>query len=137
MTRVTGNMVKPNGLCFNMEETELFVSDTGASHISDGPKALYRFPCHEKGPLTDIPELFTECTAGLFDGFRIDTDDRVWTSARDGVHCYAPNATLIGKIRIPEIVSNVCFGGPKLNRLFITGTTSLYSVYLAINGKPI
>ena len=136
LTRVTGNMVKPNGLCFNMEETELFVSDTGASHISDGPKALYRFPCDEKGPLTDVPELFTECTAGLFDGFRIDTDDRVWTSARDGVHCYAPNGTLIGKIRIPEIVSNVCFGGPRLNRLFITGTTSLYSVYLAINGKP-
>ena len=137
LTRVTGNMVKPNGLCFNTEETELFVSDTGGSHISDGPKALYRFPCDEKGPLTDIPELFTECTAGLFDGFRIDTNDRVWTSAHDGVHCYAPNGTLIGKIRIPEIVSNVCFGGPRLNRLFITGTTSLYSVYLAINGKPI
>ena len=137
LTRVTGNMVKPNGLCFNSEETELFVSDTGASHISDGPKALYRFACDEKGPLTDIPELFTECTAGLFDGFRIDADDRVWTSARDGVHCYAPNGTLIGKIRIPEIVSNVCFGGPRLNRLFITGTTSLYSVFLAINGKPI
>ena len=137
LTRVTGNMVKPNGLCFNTKETELFVSDTGASHISDGPKALYRFPCDEKGLLTDIPELFTECTAGLFDGFRIDTNDRVWTSAHDGVHCYASNGTLIGKIRIPEIVSNVCFGGPRLNRLFITGTTSLYSVYLAINGKPI
>ena len=137
LTRVTGNMVKPNGLCFNSEETELFVSDTGASHISDGPKALYRFPCDEEGPLTDIPELFTECTAGLFDGFRIDSDDRIWTSAHDGVHCYAPNGTLVGKIRIPEIVSNVCFGGQRLNRLFITGTTSLYSVYLAINGKPI
>ena len=137
LTRVTGNMVKPNGLCFNTEESELFVSDTGASHIDYGPKALYRFPCDENGPLTDVPELFTECTAGLFDGFRIDTDDRVWTSASDGVHCYAPNGTLIGKIRIPEIVSNVCFGGPRLNRLFITGTTSLYSVYLAINGKPI
>ena len=137
LTHVTGNMVKPNGLCFNTDETALFVSDTGASHISDGPKALYRFACDSKGPLTDMPEFFTECTAGLFDGFRIDTDDRIWTSARDGVHCYAPNGKLIGKIRIPEIVSNVCFGGQRLNRLFITGTTSLYSVYLAINGKPI
>ncbi|MGB1829979.1 MAG: SMP-30/gluconolactonase/LRE family protein, partial [Paracoccaceae bacterium] len=112
-------------------------SDTGASHVPDGPKALYRFDCDASGPLSEKPRFFTECIAGLFDGFRIDTDNRIWTSARDGVHCYAPDGTLIGKIQIPEIVSNLCFGGPRLNRLFITGTTSLYSVYLAINGKTI
>ena len=83
----------------------------------------------------NIREFFAECTEGLFDGFRIDTDDRIWTSARDGVHCYDKAGQMIGKIKIPEIVSNICFGGSKLNRLFITGTTSLYSIYLAINGK--
>ena len=50
------------------------------------------------------------------------------------MHCYDPDGTLIGKIKIPELVANVCFGGAKLNRLFICGTTSLYSAYLSING---
>ena len=54
----------------------------------------------------------------------------VWTSAGDGVHCHASDGTLLGKIRVPEAVANLCFGGPKLNRLFICATTSLYSVYL-------
>ena len=75
-------------------------------------------------------EVFATCTAGLFDGFRLDTDGRIWTSAGDGVHCFEPDGTLIGKILVPEVVANVCFGGPKRNRLFICGTTSLYSVRL-------
>ena len=78
--------------------------------------------------------VFAECTAGLFDGFRIDEDGRVWASAADGVHCHDPDGTLIVKVRVPELVSNVCFGGDKLNRLFICGTTSLHSIFLAING---
>jgi len=81
-------------------------------------------------------EVWATCTAGLFDGFRLDTDGRIWTSAGDGVHCYLPDGTLIGKIRIPELVANVAWGGPRLNRLFICGTTSLYSAYLAVNGVP-
>ena len=79
-------------------------------------------------------KVFAVCTAGVFDGFRLDRDGRIWTSAGDGVHCYLPDGTLIGKIVIPELVANVCFGGARLNRLFICGTTSLYSAYLAING---
>jgi len=53
---------------------------------------------------------------------------------RDGVHCYASDGVLIGKVRVPEVVSNVCFGGPKSNRLFICGTTSLYSIYVNAAG---
>ncbi len=79
-------------------------------------------------------KLFADCTAGLFDGFRCDRDGRVWSSAADGVHCFLPDGSLIGKIKIPELVANVCFGGPKRNRLFICGTTSLYSSYLGISG---
>ena len=91
---------------------------------------------HADGRTLGASTVFADCTAGLFDGFRFDAQGRLWTSAADGVHCYDPDGTLIGKIRIPELVSNLCFGGARLNRLFICGTTSLYSVYLAINGLP-
>ena len=78
--------------------------------------------------------MFAECDNGIFDGFRVDTAGRMWASAADGVHCLETDGTLIGKIRVPETVSNVCFGGSHRNRLFITATTSLYSVYLLLRG---
>ncbi len=79
-------------------------------------------------------EVFATCTAGLFDGFRLDEDGRIWTSAADGVHCYHPDGTLIGKILVPEVVANVCFGGRHRSRLFICGTTSLYSYFTLVRG---
>jgi gluconolactonase len=72
----------------------------------------------------------------LFDGLRPDVQGNLWVGAADGVHCLAPDGTLLGKVRVPEVVANVCFGGPKRNRLFICGTTSLYSVYLKTQGLP-
>jgi len=131
---ITDRLVKPNGLCFNNSEDKLFVSDTGGSHVADGPRHIYSFDLKGEKLTSENPEIFAECSNGLFDGFRIDNEDRIWTSAADGVHCYNSVGALIGKIKIPEIVSNVCFGGERLNRLFITGTTSLYSAYLAVNG---
>ncbi len=125
--------VKPNGLALSPDERTLYVADTGASHIKGGPRHIRRHAVGPDGALTG-GEVIADCTNGLFDGFRIDRDGRIWTSAADGVHCLTPDGQLIGKILIPEIVANVCFGGPRLNRLFICGTTSLYSVYLAING---
>ena len=77
---------------------------------------------------------FATCDAGLFDGFRVDTAGNVWTSAGDGVHVFAPDGTLLGKILIPEAVANVEFGGPKRNRLFICATTSLYALYVNARG---
>ena len=70
----------------------------------------------------------------MADGFRLDTDGNIWTSARDGIHCYTPDGTLLGKILIPEKVSNCTFGGPRRNRLFVTATTSLYAVYVNARG---
>jgi gluconolactonase len=125
--------VKPNGLAFSPDEQFLYVADTGASHEKGGPRHIRRHRVKADGTLGK-GEVFAECTAGLFDGFRFDTEGRIWTSARDGVHCYAPDGRLIGKVLIPEFVANVCFGGAKLNRLFICGTTSLYSAYLTVNG---
>ena len=135
LTRVATDFEKPNGLAFSPDEKYLYIADTGVTHKVGGPKHIRRFDVSADGTKLGKNHIFADCTVGLFDGFRIDSDGRIWTSAGDGVHCYDPDGTLIGKILIPELVSNVCFGGPKLNRLFICGTTSLYSCYLAINGN--
>lgn len=128
-----GDYVKPNGLAFSPDQRSLYIADTGATHAPDGPKHIRRHVVAEDGTLSG-GEVIAECSAGLFDGFRLDTEGRIWTSAADGVHCLSPDGVLLGKVLIPEIVANVCFGGARLNRLFICGTTSLYSVYLAVNG---
>ena len=130
---VADDYVKPNGLAFSPDESRLYIADTGASHDPDGPAHIRVHEVKGDGTLGEGPVL-AESTAGLFDGFRVDRDGRIWTSAADGVHCLTPDGALIGKILIPEFVSNVCFGGAKLNRLFICGTTSLYSAFLAVNG---
>ncbi len=132
-TLVADDFEKPNGLAFTPDEAFLYIADTGITHMAGGPKHIRKLAV--KGKTLGASQVFADCTAGLFDGFRVDCDGRVWTSAADGVHCYDKDGTLIGKIRIPELVSNVCFGGPVLNRLFVCGTTSLYAVYLAINGR--
>ena len=77
---------------------------------------------------------FATCEIGVFDGFRFDSKGNLWTSAGDGVHVYDPDGSLIGKIAVPEVVANLTFGGPKRNRLYICGTTSLYAIYVNAKG---
>jgi len=135
VTRVASGFVQPNGLAFSPDEQWLYVADTGATHVANGPRHIRRFRVQDGRTLAG-GEVWAECTSGLFDGFRVDVHGHVWTSAGDGVHCYAPDGVLLGKVRVPEAVANVCFGGPKLNRLFICATTSLYSVYLNTRAAP-
>ena len=122
-----GGFSRPNGLAFSLDEQRLYVSDTG------GPDHIRVFDVADDLSLSG-GEVFAECTAGVFDGFRLDTEGRIWTSAADGVHVYDPDGTLLGKVLVPEVVANVCFGGPKRNRLYICGTTSLYAILLPVNG---
>lgn len=133
IARVADDFVQPNGLAFSPDGSLLYISDTGASHQPDGPAHIRRFRVGPEGNLSG-GDVFATCTSGFFDGFRVDDEGRIWSSAFDGVHCLAPDGTLIGKIQIPEMVGNVTFGGQRRNRLFICGTTSLYSVYVMANG---
>jgi len=130
---VMDDFTKPNGLAFSPDESILYIADTGASHQANGPRHIRSFSVENGRRLTDS-RVFAECGNGLFDGFRLDRDGRLWTSAADGVHAYHPDGTLLGKILLPEVVANVCFGGPKRNRLFICATSSLYAVHLNVNG---
>ncbi len=132
---VADDFVQPNGLAFSPDERLLYISDTGHSPAPDGPPQMRVFEVSEDGALHG-GRVFATCTVGAFDGFRLDDAGRVWTSAGDGVHCYHPDGTLLGKVRVPEPVANVVFGGPKRNRLFICATTSLYAVLLPVNGAP-
>lgn len=125
--------VRPNGLAFSLDERRLYVSDTGMTHVPEGPKHIRVFDVAADGRLSG-GDVFATCTEGMFDGFRLDEAGRIWTSAGDGVHCYDADGTLIGKLRVPEVVANVVFGGPQLTRMFICATTSLYSVELAVVG---
>jgi len=132
VTAVITDMVRPNGLAFSPDERILYVADTGISHVGRAcPPDIRAYPVAADGAAVEGGHTtFATCTNGVFDGFRADAAGNVWASAGDGAHCYAPDGTLIGKIRLPEVVANVEFGGPKRNRLYICATTSLFAVYL-------
>ena len=130
---VVSDLRQPNGLAFSPDERTLYVVDTGFTHDETVTPKIVAYPVLD-GAKLGSGKLFQECDAGLYDGLRVDTRGHVWTSAGDGVHCVHPDGTLLGKVPVPEIVANVCFGGPKLNRLFICGQTSLYSVFLKAQG---
>ncbi|WP_188823046.1 SMP-30/gluconolactonase/LRE family protein [Brucella endophytica] len=125
---------QPNGLAFSPDETKLFVADSAFSHDEIAPRHIRVFDLVDGGRRVTGGEVFCTVDAGLPDGFRFDTGGNLWTSAGDGVHCFSPEGTLLGKIKTPQTVVNVTFGGPRRNRLFIAATKSLYAVYLAVNG---
>jgi len=131
VVRVLDDFVKPNGLAFSPDEKRLYVVDSGGTHVPKGPRHIRVFDVGADGSLSG-GEIFAD--KGNYDGLRLDEDGRIWTSATEAVHCYEPDGTLIGEIMIGEPVSNVCFGGLKRNRLFITATTSVYAVMLGVNG---
>lgn len=132
---VIENMEKPNGLAFSPDEQYLYVVDTGVSHRPDGPRDVRRYALHRDARSVVGPgQWLASASVGLFDGLRVDVDGNLWLGAGDGVHCLDPEGCLMGKIRVPEVVANVCFGGPKRNRLFICATQSLYAIYVRTSG---
>jgi gluconolactonase len=130
---VTRELSKPNGLAFSPDETILYVAESGASHDPHCPRHILAFPV-QNGQALGKSRIFAEVSQGLPDGFRVDVHGNVWTSAGEGVECFDPAGNLLGRIKLPEVAANLTFGGPRRNRLFITATSSLYSVYVATNG---
>jgi len=137
--RVTDTLHKPNGLCFSPDYRQLYVADTGGP----SPKGIHVFPVGDAvrlGPGRLFASMEFQGRSGGADGIRVDTEGNLWASAGwagegyDGVHVFAPDGTRLGLIRLPEICSNVCFGGAKRNRLFMTASQSLYAVYVQARG---
>jgi gluconolactonase len=119
---VADDFVRPNGIAFSRDERQLYIADTRERHIR-------RFDVADDATLTG-GEVFASCDAGSFDGVRLDGLGRIWAAAHDGLHCFDPDGTLLGKLHLPEIASNLTFGGPKANDLYITATSSLYAIRL-------
>ena len=134
----TGDVDRPNGLCFSPDESKLYVIVAGVT-----PREIHVFDVLDKGArLANRRTLITAGPEGTPDGFRCDVDGNLWCGwsmgreGLDGVAIFNPQGKLIGRIDLPERAANLCFGGRHRNRLFMAGSTSLYSVYVNTQGVP-
>ena len=125
---IVTDMERPNGIALSLDETHLFISNTGDT------KYIRRYDIDKNLKISKPIEFVKSDPEHVFDGFRFDADNNLWTSCGKGVACYAPSGEQIGYIKIPELVSNVDFGGIEGKTLFITASTSLYMANLNIKG---
>ena len=144
--KMTDEIFKPNGLCFSPDYKKVYVADTGSTHYPDAPKNIKVWDIdgtkakNGREYASMKMTLNGKAVAGLADGIRCDKDGNIWASAGwvgegyDGVQIFSPEGKRIGQIVLPEVCSNVCFGGPRRNRLFMTASRSLYSVYVEAQG---
>ena len=136
---VASDMDKPNGLCFSPDEKLLYIVDSGNPKHQGDPRPIRVYDVVDGARLKN-GRMFVNMSPGSSDGIRCDVDGNVWSAAGwggagyNGVHVFAPDATLIGKIHLPETCANLCFGGAKKNRLFMAASQSLYSVYVETQG---
>lgn len=133
---VVDNLSMPNGLAFSHDEKILYVADSGRSHDPGGPHHIYAYDVAENGIVSNARE-FCAVDPGVPDGLRTDIYGNVWTSSGNGVICFACDGTPLGRIRVPQKVSNLTFGGDRRNRMFITATKSLYSIFVATTGTQV
>ncbi|MGB3503805.1 MAG: SMP-30/gluconolactonase/LRE family protein [Xanthobacteraceae bacterium] len=130
---MSGDFDGPNGLAFSPDESRLYVAETGDQTMDNPRQYIRAFDLAADGSLHG-GAIFHKIEPGYADGLRVDEDGNVWASAADGVHCIAPDGKLLGKILVPYRVSNLTFGGPFRNRLFIGGSHTLYAIFLNRRG---
>jgi gluconolactonase len=133
-TVVAGDINGPNGLCFSPDETRLYIVESRAR-----PRLIRVFDVAEDGTKLANGRIFINAGEGSPDGFRCDVEGNLWcgwgmTPALNGVAVFAPDATMIGHIALPERCANLCFGGRKRNRLMMAASQSVYSVYVNTEG---
>ena len=135
ISKVTDEISAPNGLCFSPDQGKLYVADTGEGReIKVWDLDGDRLRNGRRHAQLTLPGAGTITSA---DGIRCDVDGNIWAGARPGVQVIAPDGVTIGVIRLPEVCANVCFAGMKRNRLFMTASQSLYSVYVGVRGAGI
>ncbi len=137
---VADDFTRPNGLAFSPDEKLLYIVDTGITHGGPSHIRVFEVAGNKLRKGRDFAEDFAP---GFTDGLRTDMRGNVWCSmgwadpAEDGARCYAPDGDLIGKVHLPESCANLCFGGKKRNRLFICGSTSIYALYVDVQGAQL
>lgn len=132
ITLVADDFLQPNGLAFSPDESLLYIADSGTNPDGTRPRHIRVFDV--AGITLGNGRVFAHVDHGAPDGFRLDTEGYLWTSAADGVQVFDPQGIRIGKIRVPQPVANLEFGGPRRNRLYITATKSLYAIYVNARG---
>ena len=131
---VADDFVGPNGLCFSPDESRLYVAETGLKFDPGSRRCIRVFDVAEDGRTLRNGRDFYKVSPGDADGIRCDEDGNVWASAGDGVHCIAPDGTLLGRIRVPCVVQNLCFGDRLASRLFLCASQSLYAIWVNRRG---
>lgn len=132
-TLLIDDMIKPNGIAFSLDEQRLYVADTGASHDPNVERVIRVYDVVDGKSVTN-GRTFCHIDPGMADGFRFDENGYLFTSSADSIQVYAEDGVRLGKILVPETISNCAFGGPEGNRLYITATTSLYAMNLNTRG---
>jgi gluconolactonase len=134
VTVVAGDIERPNGLCFSPDESKLYVVECST------PRSIQVYDVVDGGTRLANKRKFIDAGTGTPDGMRCDVDGNLWcgwgmgNAELDGVAIFNPQGTLIGRINLPERCANLCFGGLQRNRLFMCGSTSLYSLYVNTQG---
>ena len=133
-------LTRPNGLCFSPDLKRLYVVDTGCTDDPAHHRSIMVYDIDGAAATNGRP--FCDMAPGRSDGIRCDTDGNLWAASgfggpgSNGVHVFAPDGTRLARIHLPEPCSNLCFGGRKRNRLFMTGSQSLFALYVEVQGLP-
>lgn len=149
ITRIIGegDVPDPNGLCLSPDQRRIYIASTGKGPGDTGEGGqgnIFVGDLAPDGTVSNV-RVFSDCMVDGVkcgpDGLRCDVYGNVWSSSNagravgyNGVTVWSPEGQLLGRIRIPEVVGNLTFGGPKRNRLFMAGSQSLYAVYTATQG---
>jgi len=137
LTTAANDFEGPNGLCFSPDEKKLYVVESGLQFAADPMRVIRVFDLAVDGTTLTNGRDFHKINPGMADGIRADEFGNIWSSAADGVHCIAADGTLLGKIKTPNIVANLTFGGRNNSRLFICAGDTLFAIYTNVRGAGI